>query len=367
MDRVSISPGDEWDPALVEALSETRILVCLLSQRYLTSEYCGKEFGVFHARVRDHVAQQSDGRRPRLIMPVHWHPRRQLLNVPDVIMRIQYGHDEYGELYRKKGLSVLARQGRYQDDYQQFLDAFTWQIVDAVREYPLPPAVDRPSLAEAENVFRMTGDPADNHLPVGPTSVRFIFVAARRDEIAGVRNQTKEYGSDLGREWSPFPASSVGALSSGVVSRKNLFPEDLLINTDIIQRIRDAEAANSIVLLIVDPWSVQLPRYQEFLQNYDRERFLNSGVIVLWNPDDEQTVSNEPSLKATLRQTILRTYNEQNYVRDSVRGADQFETELVRAVDEIHRRLRSRGPVFHLLGTNGGTPLPQLAGPGGEQ
>ena len=177
------------------------------------------------------------------------------------------------------------------------------------------------------------------------------------------------YGQANGRDWRPFfpeLATSVGALSSGAVSAEDLFPEDLSIGPDIVQRIREAETENSIVLLMVDPWSVRLRPYREFLESYDEASFVNSGVIVLWNPSDEATVRQETALRTALNQAISRTCVMNGHVRDSVLSADQLRKELVLAVHEIRRRMAARGSVFQNARSGESYQLPQIAGPGGE-
>jgi len=369
MDRVSTEPGDDWNPALLGALQRAQILVCVLSRGYLASEYCGKELEIFRGRVAAYTAQLPEGKRPRLIMPVFWHPRARLGKLPDVLARIQYDHTDYGERYLEKGLFALANQSRHRDDYHQFLDAFTWKLVDAVREHPLPPVTGGPSLSETVNAFRTPGEQAQGQRQAGPTSIRFVFVAGRQHEIGQVRDQVDAYGQANGRDWRPFfpeLATSVGALSSGAVSAEDLFPEDLSIGPDIVQRIREAETENSIVLLMVDPWSVRLRPYREFLESYDEASFVNSGVIVLWNPSDEATVRQETALRTALNQAISRTCVMNGHVRDSVLSADQLRKELVLAVHEIRRRMAARGSVFQNARSGESYQLPQIAGPGGE-
>lgn len=368
MDRASTEPGDDWDHALLDALCHARVLVCMLSRGYLASEYCAKEFEVFRRRIDEYKARLSPDRRPRLIMPVLGHPLTRLGTLPPAISHLQYDHVDFGELYPEKGLFALSNHSRYQQEYEQFLEAFTWKLVDAAREHPLPPSAAVQPLSQVVNPFRTGNHDANDRRQAGPTSIRFVFVAGHRDEAGQVRDQLDAYGASSGREWRPFlPATtrSVGALSSGAASDQDLFPEDLPVDDGAVSRIRHAEEENSIVLLIVDPWSARLARYRDFLESYDRATFLNSGVLVLWNLDDEETARNETALREALSLAISRTYIVNGYIRDSVRSADQFQIELVQAVHEIRRRMAARGTVFQNARSDTGIQLPQLAGPGG--
>lgn len=373
MDRLNIEPGDNWDPAVLEALQCTKIFICIISRGYIASDYCGKEFEVFRSRLSAYTARLQSGQRPTLIMPIFWYPEARIGKLPETLSGIQHNHADYGDHYIDKGLFTLSTQRRYRDDYNQFLDSFSWKLVEAARKHPLPLGSNDIPLLSVTNPFQSSitriDDRVDYARASGPRSVRFIFVAGRRGELNTVRDQVDAYGDIGGREWRPFQPQtpqSIGALSSRIVAEEDFFPEDIPFDDRLIQRIRHSENENAIVLLIVDPWSVELTLYRKYLEDYDKENFINCGVIAVWNSRDSATASNQSHLHEKLRGALSRTCILNGYVRDCTQGPEEFQQELIKAVSEIRRRIATRGEIFQKLEASS-YPLPQLAGPGSDQ
>ncbi len=51
-DKVSIEAGDEWDPAIREALAKSRLMVAVLTPQYFTSPWCVAEWSAMEAREK---------------------------------------------------------------------------------------------------------------------------------------------------------------------------------------------------------------------------------------------------------------------------------------------------------------------------
>jgi hypothetical protein len=142
--------GDDWDQALLTALRRGKTYIGLISVSYLASDYCGREFAVFRHRVERHAPAG------RLIKPVMWQPEWRLDPLPGVLARIQHSHHDYGEVYREKGLAALVKQQRYRDDYEEFLDAFSWALVNDVKACDLPETTSGPTLDDVVSPFVVT-------------------------------------------------------------------------------------------------------------------------------------------------------------------------------------------------------------------
>lgn len=86
MDR-SIPAGARWTPGLLGAIGNCHVLVALLSPRYVTSDWCGKEWDAFTQRT---VRSRADGRTDTetAIIPVIW-TRVRLEQTPKVIQDVQ--------------------------------------------------------------------------------------------------------------------------------------------------------------------------------------------------------------------------------------------------------------------------------------
>lgn len=160
--------GDDWDRALLSALRRGKTYIGLISVSYLASDYCGREFAVFQHRVERHAPGS------RLIKPVMWQPEWRLDPLPGVLARIQHSHHDYGEVYREKGLAALVKQQRYRDDYEEFLDAFSWALVNDVRACDLPETSTGPTLDDVASPFVVAAPP--------------VVDTARAEQLARVRD-----------------------------------------------------------------------------------------------------------------------------------------------------------------------------------
>src|SRR5687768_11946173 len=66
---LSLKEGQAWREALPRALNESKVLVCLQSPSYFSSEYCGKELEVF-LRRRRHFVELRGGEPPDCVIQV---------------------------------------------------------------------------------------------------------------------------------------------------------------------------------------------------------------------------------------------------------------------------------------------------------
>ncbi|HKG23709.1 MAG TPA: TIR-like protein FxsC, partial [Blastocatellia bacterium] len=106
-DGQGIETGDSWRGTLTEALQTSRVLVCLFSRSYFNSEFCGKEFHVFRARLEDYRRSSKAKERPALILPVLWDNPFKLPKMPAAVTEMQYTHDDFGATYAREGLQLL--------------------------------------------------------------------------------------------------------------------------------------------------------------------------------------------------------------------------------------------------------------------
>src|SRR5687767_6729555 len=76
LDRNTVSHGSTWDAALEDGLKTCRVFVPLYSSSYFESEYCGKEFAAFRARLHAYLTSQGNPIADPLILPVLWNPEK---------------------------------------------------------------------------------------------------------------------------------------------------------------------------------------------------------------------------------------------------------------------------------------------------
>jgi hypothetical protein len=125
--------------------------------------YCGKEFAVFRERLHGYQQQQGLPVADTLILPALWSPERTVLpHLPAVINKIQYTNGSYPNEYSSEGVSLLVRlgvtpNGKYYNEYFEFVRKFAMTIVNAANRLALPPlTTPLPPLANVTSLFSIT-------------------------------------------------------------------------------------------------------------------------------------------------------------------------------------------------------------------
>jgi len=115
MDR-TMRGGVNWSGELLHALGTCQILVALLSPKYLSSEWCRKEWNAFEQR---NIRALGQGVSPRqgCIIPVKWVPYPENLLPPRISADMIFSPDDQPQrdvpdLYRQHGVFGLKRMGQ---------------------------------------------------------------------------------------------------------------------------------------------------------------------------------------------------------------------------------------------------------------
>ena len=142
----------------------------------------------------------------------------------------------------------------------------------------------------------------------------------------------------------PFTASSKTAPSHPVLLNP-LRPliNYLKFNDDLLKRIEDAEYNQEIVVLIVDPWTVQLPRYSSRLKEFDKINFRYCTVLVPMNADDAENQTQREDLLRKLRETFYyrsRTVSEEMFYCAPINSCGEFNASLEKVLAKIQSDIR---------------------------
>jgi FxsC-like protein len=377
----SIPTGWHWPLALIEALQTSRTYICVYSRSYFNSLYCGKEFQFFLDRLKAHA---GPGAEPApLILPLLWeHPDTLPKELPPALSEIQFKHDDFGRAYAENGLSYLKRQSRHKDDYDKFVQKFAAYLVGVAEQYRVPPRDAPPSLKDAKAAFPVSleekrqqsaraaggGGPHPPAGDAGPKVARFIFVAGQGSEYACVKDRVDCYDPDV-RGWKPYlPATDepVGLTTLRVALAERLYYEDAPAGPDLLQRLDEAEEKNIIVILIVDPWSVRIETYRRLMSDYDRRNFVNCGVLIPWNEQDDETQSGGDKLLDAIEKVFSRNLVFDNpYIREPIPSSEELQKKLTAAIHEVRKRIMQRGRVLRKIKSGSARPLPTVEGPQG--
>src|SRR5262249_8165774 len=136
-----------------------------------------------------------------------------------------------------------------------------------------------------------------------PRYVKVVFVAARKAEMSGIKKNLDNYGESGGelRPYLPNPRDEIDLLVFDVMNRERLISDgSIAIDERLIERISEAEAANRIVIILIEPWTLLLESYRKIMHELDSYNFFNCVMIVLWNEQDPETISNRAHLEANI-------------------------------------------------------------------
>ena len=334
---LQLNVGDDWAPELRHALQETRTLVCLYSPHYFKSEFCGKEFKIFHDRIQKVFPhKEENGECSPLILPVLL-VREEFINLHPSVRHIHYKGD-FPREYLSEGLrQILQRPMRPpigEDLSAKFIDYFATTLVRNAKQHPLEPgavarfsAVDSAFHSGAVGGVAPAQDGADE-----PAVAQFVFVAGNRDELAELRTELGPYGAGRGGEWRPYDSEGedVRTIAERAAGLQKLDSEVLPLTPDLVELLHKAEDKRRITALVVDPWSVQLQSYRELMRKFDDAQDLRaSAVLVPWNEGDSETAVMSKQLEATLHDVFNNfIYNRPYYFRNRIPDADALTHEL---------------------------------------
>ncbi|BCY13147.1 TIR-like protein FxsC [Actinoplanes sp. L3-i22] len=362
LDARNIHPGQAWSESLIDALAQSRSFLALCSPAYFLSEPCGKEWAIFEERVEEH--ERRTGQRPPGLIPLQWLPPRTL---PPTAARIQYFEEPVGAGQqadqRLRGIRQLLRLQRNRDDYLEFVTLVAERVVEASLVDPMPPmqnerrqrfeavasAFHKPVPVHAGAVNGVQPGPiADVEMPIS-RKVYFVMSAPTRveaeDEELGRRDR-RFYG-DSAPDWAPYRPSSEEALASYAtrIAHERSLLADVIEVGELEQCIARAERDNQIVVLLVDPWSTQMPRYHEILKDYDGRDEPSAAVMIPWSRDDSEIRDNAQRLHNSINETFPRNVRKppNTLFRPAVMSTEIFGADLHVVLEESRNLVMAKG------------------------
>jgi FxsC-like protein len=283
-------------------------------------------------------------------------------------------------VYAKEGLEFLMRLvERHHDDYQEFLIKLARRLIDVAEQHPLPPLAVCPPLKTVKNAFAPGPPPvapagapavpagaaaASTLANCGPSFAHFVFVAGQRQELQGVRSALDAYDKE-GRLWKPYlPAvdKPVALFTQRAATDVDLQHEVLPLSNALIGQLDLADETNTIVVVIVDPWTLNVQSYQDYMKSYDKRNLVSCAVLIVWNPDDQEDVLTPQQLQQKVRETFKNSLTNQGlYVRETISSAGDLSAALVSAIVDIRRRLDARAKLFRPIDPAGFAAIPQVS------
>lgn len=112
-DESSIRMGDEWTTALAVAVRTSRIMVCLVSPRFLNSNWCGREVEVFHRRHVRLENVRDPANATGFVFPLIWEVDVRRTSWPLKLSKFQFREAGIPDDYLADGLAPLIRKRRW--------------------------------------------------------------------------------------------------------------------------------------------------------------------------------------------------------------------------------------------------------------
>lgn len=377
LDQANLQPGDPWPHDIANALADSRTFLPVMTARYFTRPYCGKEWMIFEDRLK-----KLDGAEPPpLILPILW-IRPEEGPLPEYATDIQATFDpmivrepERRDLddYAKYGLHHVAKRKEttHKNAYQTILEQLAIRIIRVATKHPLPslPSAALPTVKDATNRFE-----AIQQAPQGitPASGRanFAIVAANQTKMGGVRAEPhKYYGPTSEVEWMPYAPNEsepIGLIAQTVATEKRLIANWMPVGPGLVQLLEQAETDNSVAVMIVDPWVAQHPDYRAILQQFDKFQFRNCVVMIPWNKFDPTTQAARDTLLGDLRKALSRNFEgrKETYFRPEIEDHVSLRGAISSALSDLESLLAPYRQPARKTGESDHNQPPQLQASG---
>lgn len=153
LDARNIEFGDEWEPALQQAVCEARSILCLVSPNYLKSVWCGRELQVFLER-REQLPEATPEESQSFVFPVFWEGHHRQYELPAVIRQFQYRLQDVPAEYEQRGVAFFYRTQK--KSVSRICESVADAIAEAFRRNlsGVPPKLGILRLSELRNAFQ---------------------------------------------------------------------------------------------------------------------------------------------------------------------------------------------------------------------
>jgi FxsC-like protein len=328
-------PGDEWPRALARALATCRVFVPLYSPRYFADERCGKEWSYFAGRAQN----QTEGIVPGAWQPVDNH------SLPSVAQKVRLGHGG-NRAYESHGFYGIMKVSRYRADYQEAVFDLAHRIVTAAQRCRLPEG-PRPDYRRLHSAFGLDskGAPWNRVL-------RITVVAPGCGELPRSRKDVSCYGRSP-QAWNPFAAGPIADEANRLArEHRDQFRAEV---GDLWRHKADllsGKPGPGPQLLLIDPWALLLPQYQEVIQRFNAQESPWVQTLIVLSDSDAESQDKADKLRATLDAVLGR-----KPAAAGSKGAHEvgsltdFRAALPRLIDAAAQGYRRRTPTFPPAGS----------------
>jgi len=357
-----IEIGNHWTDELKESLNTSKVFLYMHSPSYYKTEYCGKEWLFFSERM-EKIKILYGFDTVGLMIPVIWFHEP---NLPECVCNIQYNQMQFGSVYEEKGLNYLMRIKSHEDDYEIFIERFSDFLIQKIRETKdLPYHVIDRGIESLGNPFSDEEKPKTNIVSKGFKRTKYAQFAYLACTDGEVQRQIDEIYGDESNDWKPFYPQidlKISFITQSVAAKVELDCKHLDNFDEPKDIIDDSRENNRIVLTIVDPWSVNLPKYNSIIKKCDEINSYNFAMMIPFNLEDDETRDNFEDLNSTLL-NVCRSKSAntvQQYFNNKIYSYNNFCDELAATLIHVKNRIAENTPYIRKLSSNKYNTKPEL-------
>ncbi len=209
------------------------------------------------------------------------------------------------------------------------------------------PRGDRDGPSTAVRTQEAGPEPAD-HVG-GLKRVTFVLAVTSASELAALRRHLSYYGSQYD-EWKPYHPhhkQRVCVSAQFIAAGQEMSSDIVMLQTGISTLLKRSRTRNEIVVFIVDLWTATMEPFRTALLEYDQRNEPTTGVLVPWNPDDEETHENRERLFETLASTLPNNMlRRDGLFQEQVQSHEEFADALVQILTDLHERIFAGQTIF---------------------
>jgi hypothetical protein len=241
--------------------------------------------------------------------------------------------------------------------YNEFVRRFGVRLRDMLSEQGLPKVrpIPEEEYKKIDPVF-----PPDSKR--GLTFVRYVFMAGLQDEMKTRRPGWTGYGIYSDRQdWCPcYPEVDrrAGDIAGQFASAAGKTFEFIEPGEKLLDRLKYAKELENIVVIVVDPWSVDLPSLKSLASKIDREALPNSGLFVMENKSGAE--AGVPVLKVPGEPRFDSRQSRNEYVI-TVRSHEELQHKLETFFNTLREAMTAGGRI-RSAEESAGAPQPLLKG-----
>src|ERR1022692_4686858 len=189
----------------------------------------------------------------------------------------------------------------------------------------------------------------------GVTGGVVVTIGVLAEVIIGAYGQYRSH-------WNPYFSNRnddcIWKIAVDVARQSGINPGEIDVGHDLLHELRKAKQENSLVVLIIDTWTLKLREIEQKMREYDDTSFLNCAALVVWDESDETSEGRE-ALANLLVEIFDDNYgtNHSHLFRPDVRSREDLVHELAETLRILKFNVINRGqPMRVIAGKN--EPLP---------